>query len=963
MQINDLINGFRVLDRREVPELNGVLWTCEHEKTGAELLWMDNGEENKLFSVAFKTLPWDDTGVFHIMEHSVLGGSEHFPVKEPFLDLLKSSMNTFLNAMTFADKTVYPVSSRNAQDFLNLTEVYLDAVFCPAVYTDPNIFRQEGWHYELRSPADAPIYKGVVFNEMKGAYANIDSLTDKGITRLLFPDSPYGFDSGGDPEKIPTLTYERFLDAHREFYHPSNAKIWLDGSVPFEAATRLINDKYLSRYEKSGKKHEIPVQTPVPAAEATEYYALGAEEDEENKTFFALGKILCGWADRKKLLAAQVLASFLTGTNEAPLKRAILSAGLAQDVDVYVDDGVFQPYLLLQIRGSEEKHKAEIRRVIRETVTALTEKGLDRESLEAELNQTEFGLRETDEPKGLVRNINALSAWLHGGDPLTCITFDALLADLRAALETDYYEKLLAEMLLDDAHLCTLTLLPSKTKTAEDAAKERAKLDAAAAAWTEEDRARLVAENEALDLWHDTPDSKEATATLPVLDVKDVSGTPLWTKTEETAEDGVRFLYHPVNTNGVVHVRAYFDLNDLPAADLPALSFMTDLLGELPTGTMDAATLQNEIKKNIGTLRFGVAPYTCKDDPAHCTLKFTAAFSALAHKLPAACALTAEILTNTRYDDADKIRELLLQTEDDLNQSLLTRGNAFAVRRAASAFFAASAVQEQTDGLAYTAWIKALRADFDGRIAGFSAFAETTAARCFTKARLTLSETATDRAPLTGFIGALPAGEGGQPAVSAAAPTGEAKREAVYIPSGVSYAAAAGNIRQFGETFSGKLNVLGNLLSFGYLWNEIRVKGGAYGCGFRAGFSGSTAFYSYRDPAPLASLDTFAATADFIRDFVASDEETDKYIISTVAGEEPLSRPAALGAEADGNLFTGVTYEDKLRLRKETLALKKPDLLTLCPLFEALSKTAGVCVVGGRDALSAEADSFETVRI
>ena len=963
MQINETINGFRLERRREVPELNGTLWEFTHERSGAKLAWLDNGEENKLFSVAFKTLPWDDTGVFHIMEHSVLGGSERYPVKEPFLDLLKSSMNTFLNAMTFSDKTVYPVSSRNEQDFMNLTEVYLDAVFRPSVYTDPNIFRQEGWHYELRAAADAPVYKGVVFNEMKGAFSNVDSLTEMEITRILFPDSPYGFESGGDPAAIPDLTYERFLDAHREFYSPENALIWLDGDVPFERVTRLMDGDYLSKYEKTGKTHPIPVQTPVPAAEAVRTYAVGADEETADRTFFAIGKILCGWEDRKKLLAAQTLASFLTGSNAAPLKRALLSAGVCQDVNLFVDDGVFQPYLLLQIRGSEAEKKDEIRRVIRETVSALVKNGIDREELTAELNQLEFSLRETDEPKGLSRNINALSGWLHGGDPLACITFNDLTRSLRDALDGAYYEDLLAEMLLDDAHLCTVTLLPSRTRAEEDARREADRLTAAAAAWTAADRERLVAENEALDLWHDTPDSKEATATLPVLDLKDVSDVPLWTETEETAAGNAPVWFHKVRANGVLHVSAYFNVNDVPAAALPAVSFLTDLLGELPTARYDAQALQREIKKNIGALRFSVSPYAQKGDPAKCVVKFVASFSVLPENLEAAEALTAEILLRTDFSDRDAVKELLLQTEDDVNQNVQTRGNTFALRRAGSAFSAATAVAEQTDGFGFFAFLKKFIADFDGRFAAFADYAASFCRDTFTADRMLLSLTADDKADLTAFATAFPATGAPAPAFSVVTPDGAAKKELYPIPAGVSYAAAVWNAALAGEEFSGRLNVLGNLLSFGYLWNEIRVKGGAYGCGFRSGFSGNLVFYSYRDPAPADSLSVYAATADFIRAFVASDEDTDKYVISSIAGDEPLSRPAALGAEADGNRFAGIGFADKQRIRREMLALKKEDLLSLCPLFEKAAAEAGVCVVCGADAIDPEKEGFAKITL
>ena len=963
MQINDLIHGFRVLRRREVAEPAGVFWEMEHERSGAQLAWFECEEENKLFSVAFKTLPWDDTGVFHIMEHSVLAGSEHFPVKEPFLDLLKSSMNTFLNAMTYADKTVYPGSSRNEQDFLNLTEVYLDAVFCPAVYTEPNIFRQEGWHYELRSPEDTPIYKGVVFNEMKGAYANIDSLIDKGVTRMLFPESPYGFDSGGDPAAIPSLTRERFLDAHREFYHPSNARIWLDGAVPLDRVLALIDEKYLSRYARSEVRHEIPVQAPVPAAEKTAYYAAGAAEETAEKTHIVFGKILGSWCDRKKLAAAHILASYLTDSNASPLKRAVLSAELAQDVEFYIEDEVFQPYLVLKFRNTEASRKEAIRRCLRDTVGGLLRKGLDREELEAELNQFDFSLRAPHEPKGLVRNLDALVGWLHGGDPLDFIVHRPLLTELRAALGSSYFEDLLREMLLDDAHLCALTLLPSKTKGDEDSAREAAALAGAAAGWTAADRARIVAENEALDLWHDTPDPPEATATLPVLSLSDVSAEPQWMGTELRGENGVPVYFHCLPANGIVYTRAMFDLNDAAAEELPALSFLTDLLGELPTARYDERALQREIKKTIGWLSFDIVSYPDHADPARCRVRFVAAFGALEEQFGSACALVAEILLHTDFSDASKLRELLLQSKDDVYQNVLTRGSAFATRRAGAAVSAAASVSELTDGLRFYDYLKAFEASFDSSVAAFSEKMRRFCGTRFVRPRLSLGVTASAAPSFAGFLAAIPDGAASGLETSVVAPGGAAVKEAVCIPSGVSYAAAVSSIRPFGAEFSGALNVLNNILTYGYLWNEIRVKGGAYGCGFRAGETGGAAFYSYRDPAPLASLNTFAATADFLRAFTESEEDLEKYIIGEIAADEPLFGPSALGATADSNLLSGITLEEKRRIRREMLALKKADIAALIPLFEKLAAAASVCVVGNEEAMKPELADFSVIRL
>ena len=416
MKVNDILHGFKVVNVRESKELKGTLYEMEHLKTGALLIWLDNGCDNKLFSATFKTLPWDNTGVFHILEHSVLAGSDNYPVKEPFLDLIKSSMNTFLNAMTFPDKTMYPVSSKNEQDFINLTRVYLDAVFRPAIYHNDSIFRQEGWHYEVED--DEPFYNGVVFNEMKGSYASVDTQIEDELQKALFPDSIYGFISGGDPQEIPDLTYENFLRAHSEFYSPSNCRIWLDGDVPLDRVLGIIDDEYLSTFERDERVHEIKMQEPVPSIDTVRFYQIGKDEDEAKKSHLVLGKVFSDWEDRKRNIAYTLVSIYLAGDNESPLKRAILEKGLAQDVEFTIMDGIAQPFYAIVFRNMESSDKEEILKVYRSTLERILEEGIDKDSLTGCINRFDFSLRETGEPQGLYRVINAMSSWLYGGDPL-----------------------------------------------------------------------------------------------------------------------------------------------------------------------------------------------------------------------------------------------------------------------------------------------------------------------------------------------------------------------------------------------------------------------------------------------------------------------------------------------------------------------------------------------------------------
>ena len=961
MNLHDVLHGFEITRVRESKELNGTLWEMRHQKTGALLAWMDNGEENKLFSIAFKTLPWDDTGVFHILEHSVLCGSDNYPVKEPFLDLLKGSMNTFLNAMTFADKTMYPVSSRNEGDFMNLTRVYLDAVFRPAIYRNPNIFRQEGWHYELRSEQDTPIFKGVVFNEMKGAFANVNRLVDMEACRALFPNNCYQYVSGGDPEKIPDLSYEDFLSAHRKFYHPTNAKIYLDGEVPLDSVLELIDRDYLSGYEESDAVPDIPEQKPVPAGQTVKYYEIGKDEDDKEKAHMALAKIIGSWKDRKRSLAFYLISDYLTDTNESPLKKAILQSGLAQDVTLDMDDSVAQPYAILHIRNTEYGRRDEIKRVIRETAEDLLKRGLNREDLAAALNQLAFRLKENQEPSGLVRNINALNSWLHGGDPMEYIECEKVLGELRQEMDTDYYENLLRDMLLDNGHTAEIYLLPSRTLGDEKAAAESARLRKANESWNREKRLEIIAQNASLDAWQSAPDSKEAAATVPVLKLSQVSPDPVWTDTQESLENGTPLLFHPVSSNGIVYCRLYFSLADQAIDQLPRLSFLSSLLSQLPTKGYTVNELQREIKKNIGQMEFGVTSVSIPGRPEICRPFFVLSMSVLKENLEKGVSLAAEILKNTVFDDEALIRDLLNQSAEGMYRRLLSAGNGFAVSRVLSRFSAGSAIQEKYEGYDYYRYLTDFKENFASDVSAFQAFARNAAETLFTSDRLIISETADEKHEGLSAIGPMLGGAGENKALTAdlrMMPACDAAKEAIRIPAGVSFAAFGGNLAFYQQPRTGALKVLSSLLSYGYLWSEVRVKGGAYGVAFQVFDAGSVTFYSYRDPSPAHSLQVFKETADFIRAFCESDEALEKYVISSIAAGEPLMTPRQQGTAADRSFLSGFTYEDEKKLRDEMLALTKEQLLSLCPLFEKMRDGNAECIVGGDNALKALDDQW-----
>ncbi len=941
------LHGFTVDRVRSVAELNADLVEMSHDKTGAQLVWVDNGETNKLFSIAFKTLPEDSTGVFHILEHSVLCGSDKFPVKEPFVELLKSSMNTFLNAMTFPDKTMYPVSSRNDQDFMNLTEVYLDAVFAPAIRHNKNIFYQEGWHIEMDGPDATPTYKGVVFNEMKGAMSSVDDIIMEGMLAAVYPDTCYGFNSGGDPRVIPELTYEKYMSMYNRYYHPSNSRIWLDGAVPLDRVLTMI-DGYLSRFERSEEKHVIAQQVPT-ACEKTQYYEVSAEDGTDNKAMLTLGKIIGSWQDVNRVYAVDILADAIAGSNEAPLKRALMSAGLCQDLTM---DAEFlgQHGFFMTVKNIDPANAPAIREVIRKTCTELCEKGIDKDDLMACINRYEFRMREPNEPAGLMRNIMALNTWLHDGDPLTCLVYDEAFAELRAMAENGGFEQLLHDLLIKEDDMVVLHTLPSTTLGEELRAEEAARLEAISSKWTADEKAAILDLNEKLKAWQQTPDSPEQLATLPVLDLKEVSPEPLLLHTEEAKVDGADVLYHRAATAGIVHLNYYFNLSDCTLEELTALKGLDALLGKLPTRQHTAAELQQTIKTHLGRLNFGIEVKDKLMRSDVCTPVLRVNCSVMADKVGLAKDLIHEILTGTDFAQTGKIREIVLQQAEHAKQYCIGAGHALAMTAAGAHYSASGAVNEVLRGYTSVKYGIDLAANFDEKIAALVALAEDKLAAAVCKARLVLSVTANEMVDVSAILADYPEGEA--IAAYAAYTTNVPVKQGIRIPAQIGYASLAASIPASGMAYDGSAMVASNILSLGYLWNVIRVQGGAYGCGLRMGRYAAVS-YSFRDPSPARSLQMYRGAADFLREFVASGERIDKFVISTISDTEPLMSPRDEGARADGQWFSGMTEEILRKERAEILATDGEKLLAWCKALEYMAENGAVCVVAHDEALKA----------
>ncbi len=946
MNKNDRLHGFLVERAVPLAELDGTLYEMVHEKTGLKLCWVKRPEENKTFAVTFRTLPWNNTGVFHILEHSVLCGSDKYPVKEPFVELMKNSMNTFLNAMTFPDKTMYPVSSRNDKDYLNLMRVYLDAVFCPAIYHKPEIFRQEGWHYEFDGNGEAG-YKGVVFNEMKGAFADADELYVMLAERSMFPETPYGFVSGGDPESIPDLSYEEFLEAHRKFYSPSNGFVFLDGDLDLDAVLTILDGEYLSGFDRG---QAVPVPAPQKAVDGgtqTATYEIGPEEDEKGKTRLSYGFVAGDFSELEKQTALNVLADVLCGDNMAPLSRAILDQKLAAAVTMYLSDSVQQPWMTLNLRDLESRNCDKAEKVLFAELERQAAGALDHDRVKASLANWEFKMRERDfgsYPLGLILGFQVMDSWLYGGRPEAKLEVGDQFRNLRKKLDEGYFEDLIRETFLSNPHKCKVVLEPSKTAGEARRQREADRLAREAAAWTPEKKAELLARQEKLEAWQHSEDTQENLAKLPRLTLEDIQGDPEDQPTEVLTLHGTPLLLHRLETGGISYVNLYFDASGCGQEELSCLSFLCELLGQVDTERSTAEELANRTRLLCGNLGFQVMPY--RKEAGDFGVNFCAGFSALDQNLDKALDLVTEILTQTRLEgQEDMVRDLLRQAKLQQFQSIVMGGHVVARERAAAQLLPYYVAQECAGGYAYYDWLR--NQENAWNYEALTKALTTLYRRAVNGAALTLSLTGHESGAETlaqGVMG-LPRGEttaNGQ----ALKPWG-LRREGIAIPADIAFAARMGVLGQY----SGQVALATKILDLSYLWNVIRVQGGAYGAWMLSARDGLAGCLSFRDPNAKASLEKYMGCGDFLRQFCAGGPDLTGAIIGTVSDASRLLTPRMRGQAADQFYWEGLSYETRCRQRQELLSATVEDLLALAePLDRALQNSA-VCVVGGQNQL------------
>ena len=986
-------HGFAVERCETVPELDSDAYVLRHTTSGARLLYLACDDENKAFAIGFKTPPADSTGVFHILEHSVLCGSAKFPVKEPFVDLIKSSMQTFLNAMTYPDKTIYPVATTNEQDLYNLMDVYLDAVFNPAIYTKPTIFEQEGWHYELDLPESAEgegdsssaslregalRYNGVVFNEMKGALSDPMSVLDDAVNTALYPDTAYAHESGGDPRAIPTLTYEQFLDTHARHYNPSNSYITLYGDLDVDRALAFLDERYLSQPSAASRRMDAAVAAgedpstlapnplDVQAPVTCEYKRVEMATTPEN-ALVGLGLVLGSALDRKRTIAADILFEALLGSNEAPVKKAILAAGLGGNVVSYTAAESLQPYELIMLQNAQPGVARELRRVFQDACRDLCEHGVPRERLEAIISSNEYDLRQRDYgiADGVAIACDALSTWLYDDDAATlALKYGPVYEELRSELDGSYFEDLLRELVLDNDHMALVELVPVDAAEGSEGA-EAAELTAKRDAMTDAELADVVERTAALRAAQEAEDTPEDKATLPRLRVSDIGEArpepPLVVDT--TAP--IPCLRHGIPTNRLAYAMQYFDLSCVAFEDLPYVTLLCRLLKQLPTREHSAEELDNLLAGKLGFLSFTTEVMTQPDvDGVRPYLLVSA--GALSEKIDALASLPREVWSSTLLldADADRVRDVLTQIRIGLEQGFINNGHSAALGRAMSYSSPSAVVREQLSGVDFYLFLRDLLDHFDERLDDLRAKLAELAGRIFVADGCMASFTGSDEDfdaywDAAGDLG-LGAGDGaGRDALAVPAPCD--RHEAFVIPSDICFAARACDPRRLGIDVTGAWAVAANALSYDYLWNEIRVKGGAYGCGFRAAGERQTAFYTYRDPAIDPSIERVARAGEWLGSFEPDEAAFEGFIVSCVSGMDAPVKPYALTKRRNTTYLAGLDPHAREERRAQMLAATPAELRSLGADVTRIAAESPTCVFGGRDVIAKSNANFNVI--
>lgn len=971
------ITAYELVRKEKLPDIKAEGFLLRHKKSGARVMLIPCEDDNKVFNIAFRTPPTDSTGVAHIIEHTVLCGSRKFPLKDPFVELAKGSLNTFLNAMTYPDKTMYPVASTNDTDFHNLVDVYLDAVFYPNIYREENIFRQEGFSRRIEKASDPIQYNGVVYNEMKGVFSSPDEVLGRQTMNALFPDTPYGVESGGDPDVIPTLTYDQFLDFHRKYYHPSNSYIYLYGDMNMCRYLKWMDKEYLSCFDFLPVNSAIAYQKPFRKMKTqVGKYPISDEESLDDNTYLSFNAVTANPLDMKESIAFDVLDYALFSSPGAPVKKALSDCGIGNDIFGSNTDGILQPYYSIIAKGANLKDEKRFLSVIRKELKKQSEDGINRKSLMAGINSLEFSYREGDYstfPKGLIYGIDTFDTWLYN-DEHPFDSFHQLKAyrELRKEAakptvsgEKGYFETLIEEKFLNNPFSAVVSIEPEKGLAQAREEKRTKQLSDYKDSLSKKEIEQLVKETKALEAFQTKEETKEALATLPVLRRKDIRKTVRPLSNIIRTTDGVKTVYHKYQTNGIGYVTLLFDAGCIPEELLPYLGFLKSVIGFVDTRRYTYQELYNEIGRNTGGITAGLSVYDDPDDPDGCRPYFGFKMKVLYPKMNTGFRLIKEMITTSSYSDPKRIREILMETISQLQVVMQQAGHAAASLRASAYYAQDSVFQDQTGGIAFYKAMKKLSEEYETQADDIADKLQKLCGLLFAKDKMIVSYTAESegfdklKAALSGFLTCLPehavAGE-----KCVIRPYGNLK-EAFITAGQVQFVAETGNFKKSGHQYSGVLQVLRQMLNYDYLWQNIRVKGGAYGCGATFRREGDVAFRTFRDPHLLHTVEVFENLPEVMETYQADEDVMTKFVIGTISSTDIPYTPTLFDMISMQAFMNGLEKKDLQKSRDEILTVTDADIRNLAPLVRDVLKERNLCVIGSEAAIKKNKSLFKHI--
>lgn len=963
MRLEEL-KAYEILEDRQLKDLNSKGILLRHKKSGARISVISNDDENKVFYIGFRTPPKDSTGVPHIIEHSVLCGSDKYPVKDPFVELVKGSLNTFLNAMTYPDKTIYPVASCNEKDFQNLMDVYIDAVLHPNIYQHREIFEQEGWHYELEQEDGPVTINGVVYNEMKGAFSSPDDVLQREILNSLFPDTSYANESGGAPDCIPDLTYEEFLAFHRRYYHPSNSYIYLYGNMDVAEKLKWMDEAYLSAYDAIENDSQIRMQGPFDhASEVRKAYPVASGEDTSARTYLSYNLAVGTSLDKKLYQAFDILDYALLNAPGAPLKKALIDAGIGKDIIGGYSCDTLQPIFSVIAKNADSVQKDKFLTVVRETLEEQVKNGLNKKALLAGINSAEFRYREADYgqfPKGLLYGIQCLDSWLYDEkEPFLHLEAIETYRFLKEQVETGYFENLIQTYLLDNTHASVLVIEPERGLNVKREKELSQRLKKYKESLTAEQIRQLCADTRHLREYQEETSKREDLEKIPMLRREDMKKEAAPLVNEERDRNGVKILYHDIFTSGIDYLTLLFDIRDIAPEDYPYLGILKSLLGFMDTKSYSYADLANEINIHTGGISVSLGVYPKDQDME---VKYEVRTKVLAEKLPEAMRLVREILLSTKYADEKRLQEILAQLVSRLKVSLSSAGHSAAYMRAMSYFSRMFYYLDAVSGIRLYHRASVIEKEFEQNKEALVQKLTQLASKIFTAERLMVSITCEKKhldaveqevESLCSFLYPGEKTAGNLPEIPFAR-----KNEGFMDASQVQYVARTGNFIAHGHPYTGTLKILKVILGYDYLWNNVRVKGGAYGCMNGYMRNGDTYFVSYRDPNLSKTNEVFDRIPEYVGQFDADEREMTKYIIGTVSDLDAPLTPATKGIRSLSAYLSGITFADLQRERDEVIGASPEKIRALKPLLISVLEEENICVIGNEDTLKREKEMF-----